>query len=164
MAARLSEDQSVSVLLLEAGPERDQLVRGRGTSAVERMRPPRDNVPTAHPMPLASGGYAVAAPLAQMVRWPALYTLLQQGALDWKFVAEPQASQNQRSSLWPRGRVLGGCSSINAMIYVRGDARACRALSGSPPPPPASTRTSSSAPFQETHCMANDGSCRRRKL
>ena len=58
-----------------------------------------------------------------MVRFPVFYALLQLGALDWKFATVPQTRQDHRVSLWPRGRVLGGSSSINAMIYVRGDQR-----------------------------------------
>jgi len=39
---------------------------------------------------------------------------------DWGFDTEPQAHLNQRAIPLPRGKVLGGSSSINAMLYVRG--------------------------------------------
>jgi len=39
--------------------------------------------------------------------------------VNWAFVTEPEARLNNRRLWWPRGRVLGGCSSINAMCYVR---------------------------------------------
>lgn len=39
---------------------------------------------------------------------------------DWGYHTEPQAHLNQRSIALPRGKVLGGSSSINAMLYVRG--------------------------------------------
>jgi len=39
---------------------------------------------------------------------------------DWCFETAPQAGLNGRSIRYPRGRVLGGCSSINGMIYMRG--------------------------------------------
>jgi choline dehydrogenase len=39
---------------------------------------------------------------------------------DWCYQIEPQAGLNGRSIGYARGRVLGGCSSINAMIYMRG--------------------------------------------
>ena len=42
---------------------------------------------------------------------------------DWRFRTEPEAGLNGRSLLYPRGKVLGGCSSINGMIYMRGQAR-----------------------------------------
>ena len=42
---------------------------------------------------------------------------------DWCYKTEPDAGLNGRSILYARGRVLGGCSSINAMIYMRGQAR-----------------------------------------
>ncbi|MEY3970759.1 MAG: hypothetical protein RLZZ80_457 [Pseudomonadota bacterium] len=41
---------------------------------------------------------------------------------DWCFKTEPDAGLNGRSIHYARGRVLGGCSSINAMIYMRGQA------------------------------------------
>lgn len=42
---------------------------------------------------------------------------------DWRFRTEPDAGLNGRSLLYPRGKTLGGCSSINGMIYMRGQAR-----------------------------------------
>lgn len=39
---------------------------------------------------------------------------------DWCFTIEPDPGLNGRSILYARGKVLGGCSSINAMIYMRG--------------------------------------------
>ncbi len=42
---------------------------------------------------------------------------------DWRFRTEPEAGLNGRALLYPRGRVLGGCSSINGMIYMRGQAQ-----------------------------------------
>ena len=42
---------------------------------------------------------------------------------DWCFMTEPQAGLNGRALNYPRGKTLGGCSSINAMIYMRGQAR-----------------------------------------
>jgi choline dehydrogenase len=42
---------------------------------------------------------------------------------DWRFKTEPEPGLNGRALDYPRGRVLGGCSSINGMIYMRGQAR-----------------------------------------
>jgi choline dehydrogenase len=42
---------------------------------------------------------------------------------DWLYKTEPEAGLNGRSLRYPRGKVLGGCSSINGMIYMRGQAR-----------------------------------------
>ncbi|HET7409592.1 MAG TPA: GMC family oxidoreductase, partial [Paracoccaceae bacterium] len=39
---------------------------------------------------------------------------------DWRFRTEPVPGLGGRSILYPRGKVLGGCSSINGMIYMRG--------------------------------------------
>jgi choline dehydrogenase len=42
---------------------------------------------------------------------------------DWCFRTEPEAGLGGRALNYPRGKVLGGCSSINGMIYMRGQAR-----------------------------------------
>jgi choline dehydrogenase len=42
---------------------------------------------------------------------------------DWMYSTEPEPGLNGRRLRYPRGRVLGGCSSINGMIYMRGQAR-----------------------------------------
>jgi choline dehydrogenase-like flavoprotein len=42
---------------------------------------------------------------------------------DWRFRTEDEPGLNGRSLMYPRGKVLGGCSSINGMIYMRGQAR-----------------------------------------
>ncbi|MCB1354906.1 MAG: GMC family oxidoreductase N-terminal domain-containing protein [Rhodobacteraceae bacterium] len=42
---------------------------------------------------------------------------------DWMFQTEPTVGLNGRSLRYPRGKTLGGCSSINGMIYMRGQAR-----------------------------------------
>jgi choline dehydrogenase len=45
---------------------------------------------------------------------------LQRSDVDWGYSTEPQAHLDQRLIYWPRGKVLGGTSSINAMVYMRG--------------------------------------------
>ena len=42
---------------------------------------------------------------------------------DWMMKTEAEAGLNGRSLVYPRGRILGGCSSINGMIYMRGQSR-----------------------------------------
>ena len=42
---------------------------------------------------------------------------------DWLYKTEPDAGLNGRALRYPRGKALGGCSSINGMIYMRGQAR-----------------------------------------
>jgi choline dehydrogenase len=80
LANRLSEDPSVRVLLLEAGPPDD----------------------------------------ADEIHIPAALNLLFQTTYDWDYRTEPQDRAGGRAIYWPRGRVLGGSSSLNAMIYIRG--------------------------------------------
>lgn len=43
--------------------------------------------------------------------------------VNWKYNTEPVDALNGRVSYWPRGKVLGGSSSINAMVYIRGQRR-----------------------------------------
>ncbi len=56
-----------------------------------------------------------------LIHMPAGYpALMKTGIVDWGYHTEPQAGMNGRCLFWPRGRVLGGSSSVNAMIYIRG--------------------------------------------
>lgn len=50
-----------------------------------------------------------------------LKLLQNQSLMNWGYVAEPQPGVNGREIRWPRGRTLGGTSSINGMLYVRGN-------------------------------------------
>jgi choline dehydrogenase len=55
-----------------------------------------------------------------LIHIPAGYLkLLDHPTITWGFHAEPDAGTNGRAILYPRGRVLGGSSSINGLIYVR---------------------------------------------
>ena len=40
--------------------------------------------------------------------------------INWKYTTEPIPNLGGRTSYWPRGKVMGGSSSINAMVYARG--------------------------------------------
>lgn len=57
---------------------------------------------------------------APAIRIPAFYTQLQDGPCDWADRTVPQTHLNGRRIFMPQGRVLGGSSSINYMIYIRG--------------------------------------------
>ena len=81
LAARLTEDPTVRVLLLEAG--------GRD--------------------------------VAREISTPAGFSKLFHSPLDWDYTTEPEPGCADRTMYWPRGKVLGGSSSINAMLYVRGN-------------------------------------------
>ena len=57
-----------------------------------------------------------------LVRLPMLMgKLFNSGMYNWKYFTEPEEHLNGRSLYWPRGKVLGGSSTINGMIYVRGN-------------------------------------------
>jgi choline dehydrogenase len=81
LAARLTENPSTQVLLLEAGPPDD----------------------------------------ADEIHIPAALNLLFKSTYDWNYQTVPQERAGGRAIYWPRGRTLGGSSSINAMIYIRGN-------------------------------------------
>src|SRR6478672_4548978 len=49
--------------------------------------------------------------------------LMRHPRLNWNFFAEPEPGTAGRALHWPRGKVLGGTSSINGMLYVRGNPR-----------------------------------------
>jgi choline dehydrogenase len=83
LANRLTEDQSVRVLLVEAGgPDKER-----------------------------------------NIRIPAFFTKMFMTPCDWSYFTEEEPQLDNRKIFWPRGKVLGGSSSINAMIYIRGNHR-----------------------------------------
>jgi len=82
LAARLTEDPAVSVLLLEAGPEAE----------------------------------------ADEISIPAAFPALFKTKWDWNYDTTEQKQLHNRRAFWPRMKALGGCSSMNAMIYIRGNA------------------------------------------
>ncbi|HEY0701954.1 MAG TPA: choline dehydrogenase [Candidatus Acidoferrales bacterium] len=59
---------------------------------------------------------------AREIKIPAAFSKLFKTKVDWNYTTEPEPHLNNRRLYWPRGRVLGGSSSINAMIYIRGNA------------------------------------------
>jgi choline dehydrogenase len=80
LAARLSEDQDVSVLVIEAGPPDDK----------------------------------------ENIHVPAAFGSLFKTDVDWDYATMPEPGCNSRMMYMPRGKTLGGSSSINAMVYIRG--------------------------------------------
>src|SRR4051812_47330065 len=80
MAARLSENRDVRVVVLEAGG---------------KDRSPNIKIPAAFPEQFHT-------------------------KLDWDYYTEPEPHVNDRRLYLPRGKSLGGSSSMNAMLYVRG--------------------------------------------
>nr|WP_042184651.1 GMC family oxidoreductase N-terminal domain-containing protein [Kibdelosporangium sp. MJ126-NF4]CEL15733.1 Choline dehydrogenase [Kibdelosporangium sp. MJ126-NF4] len=81
LANRLTEDQDVRVLLLEAG--------GDDT--------------------------------ADEIHIPAAFANLFKTKWDWNYETVEQKHMGDRTAYWPRMKALGGCSSMNAMIYIRGN-------------------------------------------
>ena len=58
---------------------------------------------------------------APEIRVPAIFPIMFKTELDWDLFGDPEPGMDNRRLYLPRGRMLGGCSSINAMIYVRGN-------------------------------------------
>ena len=56
----------------------------------------------------------------QEIQVPAAFSKLFKTRYDWDFTTTPQKHAADREMFWPRGKVLGGSSSINAMMWVRG--------------------------------------------
>jgi choline dehydrogenase len=56
-----------------------------------------------------------------LIRVPAAFPALFKSDLDWDLLGEREPGLDDRRLYLPRGRMLGGCSSINAMIYIRGN-------------------------------------------
>jgi len=57
----------------------------------------------------------------QEVHIPAAFAKLFKGECDWAYETEAQPRLDQRRLYWPRGKLLGGSSSMNAMVYIRGN-------------------------------------------
>lgn len=58
----------------------------------------------------------------EAIRNPHIYFSLWGSDVDWNYLSTPQAGTERRSHVMPRGRVLGGTSSLNGMVYLRGAA------------------------------------------
>ncbi|HEY7053688.1 MAG TPA: GMC family oxidoreductase N-terminal domain-containing protein, partial [Mycobacterium sp.] len=56
----------------------------------------------------------------KFVRIPAGFAKLFRSERDWDYLTEPQPELGGRRIYWPRGKTLGGSSSMNAMMWVRG--------------------------------------------
>ncbi|MEC9346383.1 MAG: choline dehydrogenase [Pseudomonadota bacterium] len=82
LASRLSEDPSVRVCLVEAGPAKQHWSIDMPAGIIKTMTDRKHN---------------------------------------WMFETEPQARLDNRRLYWPRGKVMGGSSAINAMVYIRGN-------------------------------------------
>ena len=57
---------------------------------------------------------------AREIHIPAALTTLFRSDADWAYFTEPQDQLDDRRVFWPRGKTLGGSSSINAMVWARG--------------------------------------------
>jgi choline dehydrogenase len=68
---------------------------------------------------LVEAGPAVDEPI---FRVPGLFWQQQKSSFDWDFLTEPERGLDERRAYLPRGRVLGGSSAMNTMLYVRGAA------------------------------------------
>ena len=74
--------------------------------------------PAASVLLLEAGG----ADDREAIRIPRQYFSLWGTDVDWQYISTPQRGTADRTHLMPRGRVLGGTSSLNGMVYLRGAA------------------------------------------
>ncbi|MFI7676979.1 GMC family oxidoreductase [Actinophytocola sp. NPDC049390] len=58
---------------------------------------------------------------ADEVRMPVAFSTLFKTRYDWNYETVDQKGLGDRPAYWPRAKMLGGCSSMNAMIYIRGN-------------------------------------------
>ena len=56
----------------------------------------------------------------RFIHIPAAFAKLFRSEVDWDYLTEPQKQLDGREIYWPRGKMLGGSSSMNAMMWVRG--------------------------------------------
>ena len=56
----------------------------------------------------------------KFIHIPAAFAKLFRSEVDWDYLTEPQKQLDGREIYWPRGKMLGGSSSMNAMMWVRG--------------------------------------------
>lgn len=62
--------------------------------------------------------------IGPLIQMPSAFSIpMNMGMYDWGFRSEPEPHLNNRQLATPRGKVIGGSSSINGMVYVRGHAR-----------------------------------------
>jgi choline dehydrogenase-like flavoprotein len=68
---------------------------------------------------LEAGGPDSAEAIHVPAAWPTLWGT----EVDWAYETTPQPGSSGQVHQWPRGRVLGGSSSLNGMVYIRGNPR-----------------------------------------
>ena len=94
----------------------DYIIVGAGTAGcVLAARLSEDR--HAHVLLLEAGG----PDKKKEIRIPLAFSKLFRSEIDWNYFTEPEPQLNGRRLYWPRGKVLGGSSSMNAMIYIRGN-------------------------------------------
>ncbi len=94
----------------------DYVIVGAGSAGCVLARRLSED-PRTRVLLLEAGGPASA----REVRIPAAFSKLYKTPVDWNYSTEPEPGLQNRKLYWPRGKMIGGSSSMNAMIYMRGN-------------------------------------------
>ncbi|KAH9921889.1 GMC oxidoreductase [Fomitopsis serialis] len=107
IARRLKDDKK------SGASEYDIVIVGGGTAGCVLASRLSEN-PKLQVLLIEAGGSSVHNPLSRV---PAMYHKFFHTGYDWDIFTVPQEHAASKRKYWPRGRMLGGCSSMNAMMY-----------------------------------------------
>jgi len=97
-------------------PQTDYVIVGAGSAGCALAARLTED-PDVHVTVLEAGGQDTAEAISIPPAWPTLWGT----EVDWAYETTPQPGSSGQIHQWPRGRVIGGSSSLNGMVYIRGN-------------------------------------------